>query len=185
VARFKYPPHWVSVERLWRATHAIDPATGRARGWLVFQPRAQGIALGFSIRCEGESWQGLAERLSTVVAELSSAPDMASLARAIVPLVAHLELRMPSAPAHREAVASARTALRDLPLHREIAEAVGAERAEAVTLLMLAIDDILTPPQRAALSQLTQPTSAHPALAGEVSNVRAQLAALWTHAKVA
>jgi phytochelatin synthase len=185
VARFKYPPHWVSVERLWQATHAIDPATGRARGWLVFQPRAQGIALGFSIRCEGESWQGLAERLSAVVAELSSAPDMASLARAIVPLVAHLELRMPSAPAHREAVTSARTALRDLPLHREIAEAIGAERAEAVTLLMLAIDDILAPPQQAALNQLTHPLSAHPALAGEVSNVRAQLAALWTHAKVA
>jgi len=28
VARFKYPPHWVSVERLWEATHPVDPATG-------------------------------------------------------------------------------------------------------------------------------------------------------------
>jgi hypothetical protein len=73
----------------------------------------------------------------------------------------------------------------DLPLHRKVAEAVGGERAEAVTLLMLAIDDVLTPPQRAALDPLTHPLSAHPALAGEVSNVRAQLAALWTHAKVA
>jgi hypothetical protein len=49
----------------------------------------------------------------------------------------------------------------------------------------LAIDDVLTPPQRAALDPLTHPLSAHPDLAGEVSNVRAQLAALWTHAKVA
>jgi hypothetical protein len=140
----------------------------------------KGIALGFSIRCDGESWQGLAERLSAVVADLSSATDMASLARAIVPLVSHLELRMPSAPAHREAVTSAQTSLRDLPLHRQVADAIGAERAEAVTLLMLAIDDILTPPQRAALNELTQPIAAHPALASELSNVRAQLAALWT-----
>jgi hypothetical protein len=137
------------------------------------------------VRCDGESWQGLAERLSTVVAELSSATDLASLAQAIVPLVSHLELRLPSAPAHREAVTSAQAALRDLPLYLRVAEAIGVERAEAVTLLMLAIDDILTPPQRTALDQLTRPRTDHPALAGELSNVRAQLAALWTHAKVA
>jgi hypothetical protein len=92
---------------------------------------------------------------------------------------------MPSAPAHREALTSAQTALCHLPLHRQVAEAIGAERAEAVTLLLLAIDDILTPPQRAALNQLTQPQPDHPALAGEVNNLRAQLAALWTHVKVA
>jgi glutathione gamma-glutamylcysteinyltransferase len=185
VARFKYPPHWVSVERLWQATQTIDPATGRARGWLVFRPRAQGLALGFSVRCEGESWQGLVELLRAVVAELSSATNVASLAEAVVPLVSHLELRMPSAPAHRQAVASARTALRDLPLHGQVVEAIGAERAEAVTLLMLAIEEILMPPQRAALNQLTHTETEHAALASELSNLRAQLAAFWAHAKVA
>jgi glutathione gamma-glutamylcysteinyltransferase len=178
VARFKYPPHWVSVERVWQATHPLDPATGRARGWLVFTPRAQGIALGFSVRCEGESWQALAERLGAVIVELSSAIDVASLAQAVVPLVSHLELRIPSAPAHREAVTIAQTALRELALHRQVAGAIGAERADAVTLLLLAIDDILTPSQRAGLDQLTHTATVHPALAGELSNVRAQLAAL-------
>lgn len=38
VARFKYPPHWVSAERLWRAMAGIDSATGRARGWVVIRP---------------------------------------------------------------------------------------------------------------------------------------------------
>ncbi len=185
VARFKYPPHWMSVERLWQATHPIDSATGKARGWLVFRPRAQGIALGFSIRCDGESWQGLAERLSAVVANLGSATDLASLAQNIVPLVSHLELRVPNAPAHREAVTSAQNALRELPLHRRVAEAIGVERAEAVTLLMLAIDGILTPMQRAILKLLTRDETDHAALAGELSNVRAQLTALWKHAKVA
>jgi glutathione gamma-glutamylcysteinyltransferase len=183
VARFKYPPHWVSVERLWQATQPIDPATGRARGWLRVMPRAQGIALGFSVRCNGESWQGLVKGLSAVVAELSSTTDVASLAQALVPLASNLELRMPSAPAHRDAVTSAQTALRELPLHRHVADAIGSARAEAVTLLMLALDEILTPQQRAVQNQLTRPGADHPALAGELRNLRAQLAALWTHAK--
>jgi glutathione gamma-glutamylcysteinyltransferase len=183
VARFKYPPHWVSVERLWRAMQPVDPATRRARGWMVLRPRQQGIALGFSVRCEGESWQGLARRLNAVVEELTSATELASLARALVPLVAHVELRMPSAAAHREALASARAALRELPVHQHVSEAIGTDHAEAVTLLLLAIEDILTEHQRAALGRLASTETRHAALAGELSNVRAQLAALWTHAR--
>ena len=34
VARFKYPPHWLSIERLWAAMCSVDPATGLARGFL-------------------------------------------------------------------------------------------------------------------------------------------------------
>lgn len=185
VARFKYPPHWVSVERLWQATQPIDPATGRPRGWMVLRARAQGIALGFSVRCDGESWQGLAQRLSAVARELGEATEVAALARAIVPLVSHLELRLPSAPAHRDALDSARRALRDLALHRHVADAIGDEQAEAVTLLLLAIDDVLTTPQRTTLGQLMGSQTEHAALAGELSNVRAQLAALWSHANVA
>jgi glutathione gamma-glutamylcysteinyltransferase len=34
VARFKYPPHWVPVSRLWTAMEGLDPASERPRGWL-------------------------------------------------------------------------------------------------------------------------------------------------------
>lgn len=34
VARFKYPPHWAPVGRLWEAMQGVDPASGRSRGWL-------------------------------------------------------------------------------------------------------------------------------------------------------
>jgi glutathione gamma-glutamylcysteinyltransferase len=183
VARFKYPPHWVSIEQLWHATHPIDDATGRARGWMVLRRRQQGIALGFCVRCDGESWQGLARRLNAVVGELTAATDIASLSRAIVPLISHVELRMPSAAAHRDALASARAALQALPVHRQVSDAIGAEHAEAVTLLLLSIDHVLTPDQRAALGRLMSTPPAHEALAGELSNVRAQLSALWTHAR--
>lgn len=42
VARFKYPPHWVPIARLWQAMTEIDPATGNPRGWLVLG-RGEGI----------------------------------------------------------------------------------------------------------------------------------------------
>lgn len=35
VARFKYPPYWVGVSKLWDATLAVDEITGRSRGWLA------------------------------------------------------------------------------------------------------------------------------------------------------
>lgn len=40
VARFKYPPHWVPTEQLWRAMSEPDPASSGPRGWLVLD-RAQ------------------------------------------------------------------------------------------------------------------------------------------------
>jgi glutathione gamma-glutamylcysteinyltransferase len=39
-ARFKYPPHWVSVEQLFAAMQAQDGATGRPRGWIGLRPQS-------------------------------------------------------------------------------------------------------------------------------------------------
>lgn len=41
VARFKYPPHWVPVDRMVEAMSALDPASGRPRGWMLLD-RASG-----------------------------------------------------------------------------------------------------------------------------------------------
>lgn len=35
VARFKYPPHWVSLSVLWEAMLHLDPTTQRPRGYLL------------------------------------------------------------------------------------------------------------------------------------------------------
>ena len=37
VARFKYPPYWVSVESLWEAMKPQDPSTGRSRGYFMMK----------------------------------------------------------------------------------------------------------------------------------------------------
>jgi len=35
VARFKYPPHWVDLELMYKATFDEDSETGKPRGWLL------------------------------------------------------------------------------------------------------------------------------------------------------
>ncbi|MEO9185496.1 MAG: phytochelatin synthase family protein [Kofleriaceae bacterium] len=178
VARFKYPPHWVSAERLWEAMKPVDAVTGRARGWILLRPRVRGIALGFSLQCDGDSWRGLAERLGAVVSGLDAAADVAALARAVAPLFSHLEVRTPTAAAHEEALARARAALRELPLWSRVASVVGADRAEVVSLLILAMTDRLTPRLRAEIAELSATLSADSPLIAELSNLGAQLAAI-------
>lgn len=39
-ARFKYPPHWMPVDLLFRAMQEFDPVTGQSRGWLLLRRAA-------------------------------------------------------------------------------------------------------------------------------------------------
>lgn len=172
VARFKYPPHWVPAERLWRAMHAADPTTGRPRGWMTLRRRARDSALGLSVSCNGESWQGLALRLAAVRAEIGAAPDVAALARAVLPLAPHLEMRAAGAPAHQEALAAARAALRGSAAYPQVVAAIGTEHAEHVTTLLFAVSDLLNPTQRSALGSLSG------AIVDELNHLRAQFEAI-------
>jgi glutathione gamma-glutamylcysteinyltransferase len=172
VARFKYPPHWVSAEQLWRAMQSLDPTTGLARGWMEMRRRAIAGALGFNVSCAGASWPGLARSLNAVTAELAAAPGTAALARKVLPLVGHLEVRAASEPAHRDALSLARAAVRASAAYPAVLAAVGTEHAEAVTVLLYAIADRLTAEQREELGELG--SSVMP----ELGNLRAQLAAL-------
>jgi glutathione gamma-glutamylcysteinyltransferase len=174
VARFKYPPHWVSAERLLEAMRPIDPTTGRARGWLVLRRRNGSSALGFSVSCAGEGWQELSGRLASVMTEVGLSATPAGLARAVLPLSAHLEIRTAATAAHQDALTTARDALRRCAIYTAIVDEVGFERADAVTMLLFAMADRLTPSQRNVLG------TADDMVADELRNVRAQLSALLT-----
>ena len=165
VARFKYPPHWITAERLWQAMHPIDPTTGKSRGWIALQRRAQGVSLGFTLSCEGKDLKGFARRLSSVVSELGPAATVEELATALAPIATHLDVRVPNSATHQEAIAAAREAVRNVAVFPRVAAIVGAERAEAVTLLLVAVA-----PHRDELA-LAEP------LAAEIESLRAQLAA--------
>jgi glutathione gamma-glutamylcysteinyltransferase len=180
VARFKYPPHWISAERLWQAMHAIDPATGRSRGWIALGLRAQGVSLGFTLSCEGDDLKGFARRLASVVEELGPAARIDELATALLAVAAHLTVRAPHSTAHQEAIGATRKAIRNLAVFLRVEQVVGAERAEAVTLLLIAIADRLAPARREELTAVVAEAEHDEALAVEIASLRDQLGALWT-----
>lgn len=181
VARFKYPPHWVSAEKLYDAMLPIDSTTGKARGWITLRARARGVGLGFSIRCEGDGWRALVERLATTVAELEVSADVEATVRAVVPLASGVEVRTPSADPHREAVDRARASLRALPIYTRVESIVGADRAEAVLVLLLASQALLAEGPRARIAALLGDLDESSPFAAELENVREQLSALWSH----
>lgn len=180
VARFKYPAHWISAERLWQAMQPIDPATGRSRGWIALQRRTQGVSVGFTLSCEGDDLKGFARRLSSVVEELGPAAHIEALATALLPVATHLTVRVPNSTAHQDAIAVARNALRTLAVFSRVEQAVGAERAEAVTLLLIAIADRLAPARRDEVTAMLAEVERDEALTAEISSLRDQLGALLT-----
>jgi hypothetical protein len=42
VARFKYPPYWVSLDIMWQAMRTVDPESGRSRGYFVMSSAPSG-----------------------------------------------------------------------------------------------------------------------------------------------
>jgi glutathione gamma-glutamylcysteinyltransferase len=177
VARFKYPPHWVAVERLWESMQSLDDTTGKPRGYMMLRSRAGGVALGFTLSCANEGWPSLYARIDGAIEALGGAADLASLARAIAPLVANVQLRVPQAPTHAEALEEARRELRRLPAYATIAAAIGGEGADVATLLLCALEDRLSPGQR----ELLKPNGSRGgALQRDIETLHAQLSAI-TH----
>ena len=177
VARFKYPPHWVPVESLWRAMQGHDATTGKPRGYLVLRPRDNGVALGFTLACASDGWTALADRLREALQALGSAADLDALAPVFAPLVAHVQLRTPDAPAHAQALEQARAELRGLPVYPGLAAAMSGDEAEIATLLLCVLSDALSPALREALKPNTSPGDS---LLHELSNLRAQVTAIAT-----
>jgi glutathione gamma-glutamylcysteinyltransferase len=178
VARFKYPPHWISAERLWRAMRPIDPATGKTRGWMELRARNAGTALGFTLLCDGDDLQGLAGRLVAVAGELGPETELAELALALGPLASHLGMREPGGTAHRDALEATRSAVRAVAAFPQIFAAVGPERAEAVTILLLLLSDQLAAAPGSELARIASEARADQRLEAELANLRAQFAAL-------
>lgn len=183
VARFKYPPHWVALEQLFRAMLPLDAVTGRSRGWLELRAREQGLSLGFSLICDEAGYGAFAELLRTVQREVENAGSLDALAKAISPLVSHVQVREVSAPAHREQLNRARAGLRDLPAYAIVEASVGAEAAEVTTLLMLAFPESLSAAQELRQQFIEANDADRAALSSEARNLRAQLTALHMQAK--
>lgn len=179
VARFKYPPHWLALERLDAAMRTIDPASGQPRGWLQLRRREGADGVSLSLTCAGESWRELAARLRTALTTRWP-PDapLATVAAALAALTDHCVLRRPDAPDHVAAVEVAVTALRATEAFRVAAGTPNPE-ATAALLLLLARDHAVAPgPLADALARLAAEAAAQPTLSAELDQLAAQSQAL-------
>lgn len=159
VARFKYPPFWVPVERLHAAMATTDPATGRSRGWIVLDRDGTSEGREWRIRREQPGWR-------TRVAELVGAVER---------VVGEVE------PATALGLVDA--------LHQDLPEAMleplspregtPALVSDRVTLLALAIPDEVLGARSDLVRDLERTRGELPELAqSEIERLRAQLTAL-------
>ena len=58
-ARFKYPPHWVSVPTLHAAMAALDPVTQQPRGYMLMsaQPLQDSVLFTLDLRSTSGAWR--------------------------------------------------------------------------------------------------------------------------------
>ena len=70
VARFKYPPHWVSLPLLWQAFAPIDPVTNQCRGYILLR-RSVGLQeTFFHVAFNLHQWRSIAPYFTKVLPEI-------------------------------------------------------------------------------------------------------------------
>lgn len=97
VARFKYPPHWTSLELLHNATLNIDPDTGRSRGFMLVSKDLKRIfqcSVLFRTISTEQSWYDIVRdtmlNVSSLLDRLRAEAGHNLTARGIVEQIAHL-----------------------------------------------------------------------------------------------
>jgi len=198
VARFKYPPHWVSLEALFEAMQPHDPSTAAPRGYLLLSAAAARPAalLTLSRRraccgAERDAWLRFMSDTGGALAAALSAPQPGSqdaLGAAVGRLLAAVDA-MPAfemvlelygaakcgaAQAAREAVLSG---VRSSPLWAALVTAGMAEdRAVLFALLLMASGPEA---REGAAEEVRQALEARGAeVSAEVAHLRSQLLAL-------
>ncbi|HEY6557802.1 MAG TPA: phytochelatin synthase family protein [Polyangiaceae bacterium] len=119
VARFKYSPHWVRVEDLFRAMQDMDPVTSRSRGWIELERAPSPRNLAFVFTHRGGGWQRIATFLEHEARALLAAQRPPSADAALRVLFGAAEaaatgiaLRETTDEHHRRAVESVLSELR-------------------------------------------------------------------------
>ncbi|CAG9467137.1 unnamed protein product [Pedinophyceae sp. YPF-701] len=88
-ARFKYPPHWVPLDELFRAMAPVDPATGRPRGYIVLEAKSPRSLL-FSLDLSQRDWRDSHRFVASDVARIASQYRGAELRELVAELVANM-----------------------------------------------------------------------------------------------
>jgi len=184
VARFKYPPHWIPLTALHAAMQPLDPATGRARGWIALRRGDRPASLLFTARCTGDgdlasfaaALTGLRATLESAAPRTVEAALRAVLTAAAFPI--ELEHRPLALAEHAAAAAALLTALRATPVHAAVAAVSEQPDPDALLILALPRDLWNVLPEAQRIPWLEQLTNLPPTVDGECAHIRRQLADL-------
>lgn len=197
VARFKYPPHWVTVGELFSAMQPLDSVTGRPRGFILLRRNTDAPAHASALRptLDAVAFQAAADALAATALPQDASPlDIVGAFVSHFSGVPPIEWRSLDVGATADALAlkAARdvTLTKELaarPLARVVAQCLGGEtpqNGEAVALFtaaLLAGAKHLRLPGSAALERLDRAVAAEvmgDALAVEIAQLRRQAATL-------
>ena len=87
VARFKYPPHWVSLPLLWKAFEPVDPVTNQCRGYILLQKSERLPETFFHVAFDLHQWRSVAPYFAEILPDIlrKEQPDsMASFVSTIL-----------------------------------------------------------------------------------------------------
>jgi glutathione gamma-glutamylcysteinyltransferase len=190
VARFKYPPHWVSVPSLFQAMMAQDPTTKQSRGFVLLSPSRAVGALCFRLHGRGYDWGSIVHYLTEelpleIEKQAPSNPGeaIAAYAQRLAPEFSSL-VDLTEHPQPDEQL-RLRTLIEALPLYALIEESLPPARslqwrpsAVLVTVLLLLTGEHvfarLSPALQEELRGMFQPALASP-LREEIARLKDQL----------
>jgi glutathione gamma-glutamylcysteinyltransferase len=182
VARFKYPPHWVPLERLWEAMAPLDPSTGKSRGFIRLTRGDVPTPTLCNLATEKCAWN--AAVLAVLQAHTARSGSRWALdALAPSALAALTTPRQAESDAHRREREELLAEIRATALFAQVGAAVPAPLSpEIVTVLVLAAPDELvarlSPEATAELTTLRRAAALPDRLRAEVDAVRSQLTTL-------
>ena len=180
VARFKYPPHWVPLERLYHAMSTIDVVTGKQRGWLSLEAGPTTASKMFALSARKhiapilESARVAFENAAGVASSLASALEL--FVRVFSSVDTVLESR-------QEEVSPQLLRLRSTALYRELAAAAGPTETftlDMSCMLLLALPENVWSEVKAReeVLELVRDALCDDELQQEVSSIKQQLEAL-------
>jgi glutathione gamma-glutamylcysteinyltransferase len=195
VARFKYPPHWVPIERMWLAMQPVDSASNRSRGWMLVRRGPSPPAVCCSVRFDARksaAWDRFVKqelRSALLAGRPRTVEDAVGLLLKAVPdelvdLVLFCETAAELPSEHRRMLDSVLDAVAALPHYATfLREAHGdPDRSARLALLFLLLPDNafeeLPPNLRSELSRMRDPAALPSTLSAEVCRVQFQLSAL-------
>ncbi|MBD2183484.1 phytochelatin synthase family protein [Planktothrix sp. FACHB-1355] len=89
VARFKYPPHWISLPLLWKAFEPVDPVTNKCRGYISLQKSEKLQETFFNVDFDLHQWRSVAPYFAEILPDILTKEQPLSIVSVVSTILHH------------------------------------------------------------------------------------------------